>query len=258
LKPYLLPATPAAADKTIEDSTKGLDNEPLLSNLKVSCRGLILLKLNPPRTSDEADQTLATAKQAQQAVLKIYENTAASATAPGIVHEPPEFIQRLVPILSTCALEAEALRSCAARVAGIAALEFQHAGNTSNECKDLGETSSPLPLPPTFGIHINNREFGAAHAATSATPASSAAAAPVALERMQIINAVAAGLTFSLKNKYNIDAKVNLKAPTIVVDVEVVPIMGKAYAGIAILPQKVCTLKPKLGIKALRQGKFRC
>lgn len=254
MKPYLLTATPASAaaagDDYINNDTKALDGEPLLSNLKISCRGLVLLKFRPPNTNDEDDQTLATAKLAQQAVLKIYENAAAGATS-GNIQQPPVFIQRLVPILSTCALEEEALKACAARVAGIAALEFQQMSN-SNENKELGERQSST-MPPTFGIHINNREFGAVNAAASVTPAA-AAAAPITLDRMQMINAVAAGLTIELKNTYNIEAKVNLNAPTVVVDVEVMPIMGKAYVGIAILPQKVCTLKPKLGIKALRQG----
>lgn len=265
LKPYLLLAPPApsndaAADEKLRADTNALADEPLLSNLKVSCRGLILLKLNPRSINDEDDQSLATAKLAQQAVLKIYENAAAPATASGTVHQPPKFIQRLVPILSTCALEEESLKACAARVAGIAALEFQHFNN-SIEDKDGQPT---LPLPPTFGIHINNRESGTGNAAASSTregtsttatgAAPAPAAAPVALNRMQIINSVAAGLMVELKTKYNIEATVNLTAPTVVVVVEVMPIMGKAYAGIAILPQRVCTLKPKLGIKALRQG----
>jgi tRNA(Ser,Leu) C12 N-acetylase TAN1 len=258
LKPYLLPSTPAAADDAGEndvDETKALPDGdgPLLSILKIGCRGLVLLKLNSTTNNTEENQFLATAKRAQQAVLKIYDNAAVakSDSDSAVQQKPVEFIQRLVPILSTCAMEEDALKACAARVAGIAALEF---GNTTS---DGGEKVAPLP--PTFGIHINNRELGSTGSGGEGTPSTSVAVPAVeppapSLERMQIISAVAAGLTTELKNKYNIDAKVNLKAPTVVVNVEILPIMGKTYAGIAILPQRVCNLKPKLGIKPLRQN----
>ncbi len=252
LKPYLLPAAATAAagapDSNNNDTNKAPGSKTtLLSNLKVSCRGLTLLKLN--HGTKEEDQPLAAAKLAQQAVMKIYENAAATTESTPQI----EFIQRLIPILSTCLLEVNALQACASRVAGIAALEFQQ--NRNDIDSGGGEEEK---LPTTFGIHINNRESGAIHSSTGEStegdlPDITTKPADVAPDRMQIISAVAAGLATELKDNFNIDAKVDLKAPTVVVTVEVLPIMGKMYAGIAILPQKVCNLKPKLGIKVLRQ-----
>ena len=223
----------------------------------MSCRGLIILKLNPTAaaatddaTDDEENSALATAKMAQQTVLKIYE----SVPSKTLQQPQPQFVQRLIPILSTCLLEEDALKACAARAAGIAALEFQNNSHTNDKLEKASTGTSSRQL--TFGIHINNRDSGGStHSIVGTSEAdASTAEAGSSLERMQIISAVATGLTSELKNKFNIEAKVNLKAPAVVVIVEVMPIMGKLYAGIAILPQKVCTLKPKLNIKALRQN----
>lgn len=100
----------------------------------MSCRGLIILKLNPTAVAaaandeEEENLTLATANLAQQTVLKIYE----SVSSKTLQQPQPQFVQRLIPILSTCLLEEDALKACAARAAGIAALEFQNDSNTND------------------------------------------------------------------------------------------------------------------------------
>ena len=49
------------------------------------------------------------------------------------------------------------------------------------------------------------------------------------------------------------DLAVNLTSPTVVLCVEVLPVMGRLFAGLAVLPMRVCTPK-KLGVRPVGDG----
>ena len=49
-------------------------------------------------------------------------------------------------------------------------------------------------------------------------------------------------------------AQVDLKSPSWVVLVEVLPVAGASYAALSVLPAAQCTLKPKLAVKPVGQG----
>lgn len=197
-------------DSNEQDST----NPPLFSTLKLSARGLVGLRLQPFQGGPTA-----TAQRALTAALAVYNqyNQLETDTSQSLQH-----VQRIIPIASTCVLEPEALKACAARVAPLMAELFKSADQ------------------PTFGIGLNNR-----HNSEGST---------VSIDRKEIISAIATGLTDELKSRHDVVASVDLKNPNVVVAVEVMPILGHLYVGIAPLPNKVCTMKPRLAMQSLRKS----
>lgn len=190
---------------------------PSFSNLKLSARGLVGLVFKLPGTPGAGEEGRA-ATAAAVGAYTAAEGHATQQAAPNV--------QRIVPLASTCALEVEGLRACAARVAAVAA-----------------PTLAAAPRP-TFGVAVASRGSGEAKQQDAAPPPARAA----------IIAAVAQGFSAALKEGHGIEAAVDLKAPAVVVAVEVLPLAGRLFAGIGVLPQRVCTLKPRLGMRPLRAG----
>ncbi|GAB4817246.1 hypothetical protein N2152v2_004292 [Parachlorella kessleri] len=71
------------------------------------------------------------------------------------------------------------------------------------------------------------------------------------MDRMQAIKAVAGGFERALKERYGVQAHVDLKAPEWVVLVEVLPVMGASYVALSALPAAVCIVKPRLQMRAV-------
>jgi hypothetical protein len=217
-----LSATPAG--KASSNQEEPPESPPLLlSSFKIGTRGVICLRLSPTFTP-AANTTPGMA--AQQAALTVHE-----AVNDGKL-PPVRHLHRVVPIISTCRLEVDDLQACAARVAPVAAAILAKA-----------------PIRPTFGISIHNRDH-TSEAARANNPEASGGHLP---SRNEIIGAVAQGLVAELKAKHAIDTvAVDLTNPSLVVVVEVLPVMGSLFAGIAVLPQHVCSLKPKLTLRGLQ------
>lgn len=179
--------------------------------IKLSARGLAALRLLP-RDGEGPD---ATAQRGLDAALAIYDAVQAG-TCP-----TPKYLLRFMPFASTCLLELKALGQCAARLAPLAAPLLQGAGH------------------PTFGIGLHNRRTEHNNGKGSD------------IDRMEMIKAAAAGFTQALKEQFGVDACVDLKAPAVVLCIEVVSVMGQLYACMGALPQRVCMLKPKLAMQHL-------
>lgn len=211
----------ASAQGEASSGTESQASSPLISSFKIGTRGVICLRLSPALTP-AANTTPGMA--AQQAALRVHQ-----AVNEGEL-PPVRYLHRIVPIVSTCPLEIDELRSCASRLAPIAAAILEIAPRR------------------TFGISLHNRDHG--EVARANNPEKVANHLP---SRKEIISAVAQGLAAELKASHAINATVDLTSPSMVVQVEVLPVMGALFAGIAVLPQHVCSLKPKLTMRSLQQ-----
>ena len=139
---------------------------------------------------------------------------------------PPKHIYRIIPLASTCRLDKESLENCARRSSSVASTLLQ-------QHKDI---------PLTFGVAVHSRD----QQSNKDSPLLSG-------RRGDVINAVAAGVTQGLVERLGIkELKVDLNDPSIVVSVEMLPIMGHVYAGLSVLPRSACSTKPKLVVKSLR------
>jgi hypothetical protein len=131
--------------------------------------------------------------------------------------------QRLLPLHATCALDAAALRAAAARAAALAAPALAAAGR------------------PSFAIGYKSRAGDG--------PGGGAGV----MDRGAVIAAVAEGFQAALKEAHP-SLRVDLGAPSVVVCVEVLPVMGRLYAGLAALPAAACSVKPHLGMRGVGAG----
>lgn len=139
---------------------------------------------------------------------------------------PPKHVYRIIPLASTCRHDKESLENCARRSSSVASTLIQ-------QHKDI---------PLTFGVAVHSRDQQSDKDSTFLSG-----------RRGDVINAVATGLTQGLVECHGIkELKVDLKDPSIVVSVEMLPIMGHVYAGLSLLPRSVCSTKPKLAVKSLR------
>lgn len=179
-----------------------------------------------------------------------------------------QHVQRIVPVQTTCRLEAAALRAAGAQLAALVAAaagggsSSQQGGegqpeNTAETAAD-GEGESKRPL--TFGIGLKQREISGKPAAAAAPVAGDSSgagasgavsAAAAAAPRGAIITALAGGFEQALRQRHSIEAAVDLKAPDWVLICEVVPAGGELYAALCVLPSTLCTLKPKLHVQAV-------
>lgn len=69
------------------------------------------------------------------------------------------------------------------------------------------------------------------------------------MDRGAIIASLASGFEAALREEHDLQAAVDLKAPDVVLVVEVLPAGGALYAALCALPQALCVLKPKLHIR---------
>lgn len=67
--------------------------------------------------------------------------------------------------------------------------------------------------------------------------------------RLAVIHSVAGGFEIALKERYGLQAKVDLKSPEWVILVEALPVMGSIYAALSVLPSSMCVLKPRLQMR---------
>lgn len=198
----------------------------------MSTRGAVLLRLlRPAGTGTDA---LAHALVAIKAVESLLQDLDCGAIP------PPKHVFRIIPFASTCRLGKESLEVCARQVSTIATTIIRQRKNGT----------------PTFGIAVHNRDqqTSTRHVNSRATYNDGDC---VALSRKDVIDAVATGLTRGLAEGHAHchaikELKGDLSDPTIVISVEMVPIMGRVYAGISLLPRSICSTKPKLAVKSLR------
>jgi hypothetical protein len=92
---------------------------------------------------------------------------------------------------------------------------------------------------------------GCAATAASSPPATSQSTfgSNTALDRGAIIAAVARGFDAALREQHGVHASVDLKAPDLILVVEVLPAAGALYAVLCVLPRALCVVKPKLHIR---------
>ncbi|KAK9818364.1 hypothetical protein WJX72_011344 [[Myrmecia] bisecta] len=151
---------------------------------------------------------------------------------------PLMHFQRILPVEATCVLTAPAL------TAVVAALKFPF--------------QLPKDAPISFAVGYKARLAAGAPAATEQPSAGSHAAAdagpPVgsgcAPERTAVIAALAAGFEQAMAAEGR-TPKVDLKAPQVGVLAEALPIAGRSFCAICILPADMIAVKPRLTVKGL-------
>lgn len=269
----------ATADAAAEGDS-GACQPAALSAVKVPVRGLVALKLaahpapaaaggNPATDGVDGSSGFGGSFDAGSAGTVHVMVAALLADIAAGKQARLQHVQRIVPVQTTCRLEAAALRAAGAQLAALVAAAA--AGGSSNhqgegqlertaEAATDGTGGSKRPL--TFGIGLKQREISGKPAAAAAplagdssgaaaSGAASAAAAAAPLDRGAIITALAGGFEQALRQRHSMEAAVDLKAPDWVLVCEVVPAGGELYAALCVLPSTLCTLKPKLHVQAV-------
>jgi len=197
--------------------------------VKLSARGISAIRLLPKDGLEDASQC------ALKVALAVYTDVEAGRC------EQPKFVHRILPFASSCSpFDEDGLKKCAARLAPLAAPELRAASE------------------PSFGIAFNNRKTGEVETGETGVETGVEAAAvaknmpPV---RDVVIPVVAAAFSAALEATQGIAVGVNLKSPAVVVCVEVLLVSRHLFFVLAVLPQRMCMLKPRLGIKKLQQSK---
>ncbi|PRW44977.1 hypothetical protein C2E21_6182 [Chlorella sorokiniana] len=250
---------------------------PALAAVKVPVRGLVALKLAAHPVAAAAD-----ANGAADVSSSSQASSSFDAASANLVHEMAaalladiaagkqarlQHVQRIVPVQTTCRLEAAALQAAGGQLAALVAAAVAGV-NCSQQGEDRsegtaaaaaavagGEGASKRPL--TFGIGLKQREVSgkpAAPAPAAGDNSGDGAAAPAAaapLDRGGIITALAGGFEQALRQQHGLAAAVDLKAPDWVLICEVVPAGGELYAALCALPRALCTLKPKLHVQVV-------
>lgn len=240
-----------------------------LAAIKLPVRGLVALKLPspPPAAPDsssgsEADDQDASAALVQRVAAALLADIAAGKQA-RLAH-----VQRLIPVATTCCVEAAALQAAGARLAALVAAEAakEQGGDAAQAPSDAAEGPSAESAAEgqqqqrlTFGIGLRLREDSGgakpaaapAAAAEGGEEAAAPAAAPAAvpMDRGAVIKALAAGFEGALREKHGVQAAVDLKSPDWVLLAEALPAGGQLYAALCVLPRRLCLVKPKLHIQ---------
>ena len=243
-----------------------------LAAIKMPVRGLVALKLAahpaatpPPDGSSSSSSSL----DADTAALVHRATAALLADIAAGKQSRLQHVQRIVPVQTTCRLEAAALRAAGAQLAALVAAAAAGGGSQQQGQEQetgVAEAAGGVQRQLTFGIGLKQREVSgkpaggrpAAPAADNGSIAAAAgeagAAAPAAtapMDRGAIIAALAGGFESALRQHHGMPAAVDLKAPDWVLVCEVVPAGGELYATLCVLPQALCTLKPKLHVQAV-------
>ncbi|GLC35877.1 hypothetical protein PLESTB_000515300 [Pleodorina starrii] len=256
------------------ESADGPRGEPSALGLaKVGCRGVVVMRLSA-------------AAAAEVDPVRVVESMLADLAAGAL--QPPKHCQRIIPMDATCALTDTGLSAAAAAAA--AAHRHRHLKDKPEGDAAAATAAAVEPFTYAITYHSRATEVPtaapvvAAAAAPGAVPAGGGARAADAAtgaaqksgdeqrqeqqqeqgkqeqgqgaagvqgkalsERGRIMSLVAAGMT----EVFGEAAKVNLKKPQVAVLVESIPIAGRQFASVTVLPQHLFVAKGKLVIKPL-------
>lgn len=170
-------------------------------------------------------------------------------------------VQRIMPIQTTCRLEEAALRNAGAQLAALVAAAMEAAQGTAQQgavdtAAEAGGATAPHAAAAqhhsvTFGIAVKQREVSGAKPAAAASTEAGGGGSGGGLGRTAIISNLASGFEVALRERHGITAAVDLRSPGWVLVAEVLPAGGTLYAALAALPRALCSLKPKLHIRAV-------
>lgn len=263
------PAEAAAEAERSADAAAAASDAPRLGAIKVSCRGVVALKVaaHPAAAvaaaagtaaagDGNAGDASAAAGSAAAAAGSDAEFDAAAATVvlraaaalladvEGAARGRLQHVQRVVPVQTTCRLEEAALSRAGSRLASLVAEAAepgrvgsgQEAASGADGCAGSAAAAAAGEQQQrrlTFGISVKQREGEAAGGGGG-------------LGRGAIISSLAAGFEGALRQRHGIAAAVDLTAPAWVLVVEVLPTGEGQYAALAALPAALCAIKPKL------------
>ncbi|EFJ49870.1 hypothetical protein VOLCADRAFT_89304 [Volvox carteri f. nagariensis] len=241
---------------------------PALGLAKVSCRGVVLIRLSA-------------AAAAEVDPVRVVESMLADLESGTL--QPPKHCQRIVPLDATCLLTPSGI---AAAVAEAAAAFKRRRYKSTARCTDSndgngggGGDAAPvepfsyaisyhsrftesLPQSAAAGADGGNSTYagnGAAHRGGQEQEHALPPLPPppqqqgqevvdVLLDRNQIISLAARGMVDAFTGDV---ARVNLKKPQVAVRVEALPVGGRQFAGLTLLPEHMFVSKGKLVVKAL-------
>lgn len=253
-----LPILEESVLHSTQDDTKQ-PTQNILSIIKVSARGIAILKLCLPST--ESTPTTATTSVISQTAVSTVTATLTqqveAKTRPALHH-----IQRIMPIHTTCSMHSvDVLKAAGGRLAPVVF-------NIVRE--QMGDKAAEEGYAASFAVGYKSRSLGVGEkdkkkkekksgdADATKDVVNSDTSAPT-LDRMAIIQAVASGLETTLKAApYNVAVKVDLKTPNIIVLIEEVHVVvgndknystNAACAVLGAVPAELCVLKPKFIMK---------